>query len=74
MLSSRIHEEIDVVWQALEAAGGDVVDVSNTIDTAYIFVSGLSAIECERIVKNVAMVEEYTAYDEDGMVVVGIKV
>lgn len=70
----KLMNEIDILWDAIERAGGKVVDVSNELDTATLYVSGLDELVLEDLVhRTSAVADYYVGYDpEYGMVEVAI--
>jgi hypothetical protein len=70
----KLHKEIDILWDAIERAGGQVVDVSSELETATIYVRGLDELELEDLVHRTSAVADfYVGYDPQyGMVEVAI--
>jgi hypothetical protein len=70
----KLHREIEILWNAIERAGGKVVDVSNELDTATLYVSGLDESVLEDLVhRTSAVADYYVGYDpEYGMVEIAI--
>lgn len=62
----KLHKELDILWDAIERAGGKVVDVSNELDTATLYVSGLDESVLEDLVhRTSAVADYYVGYDPE---------
>jgi hypothetical protein len=57
---------MDILWAAIEQAGGRVVDVSNELDTATFYVGGLDEKVLEDLVHRTSSVADYyVGYDPE---------
>jgi hypothetical protein len=70
----HIWDEVDILWEAIEKAGGEVVDTTGGGDEAVMYVGGLDEYEVEQIVKTNFAGVDYSIFPEDGLIGIGLYV